>query len=262
MTTDLTRKVCGGHPVYPGHALAVALCIMHAFETPADALAKSEHGWPEALSCSDIPGAGDGAYAGVGFIRRLLDGQHIDTVVEWSREEWRRRVGPQTSNCVGAFGPGQEQADALEPKVRARAEAWLRGDFRPPMVFSIRAEYVREILAGRKRWEFRTRKPSIGDGEFALIYESRGCGRVVASFRRGRAISGSPKAVWDSATRSGGGHGISWGAYGSYFIGRERAHAVELLDVKPLDMLLPLGMRAPQAWARWKGEWPGRPEWR
>ena len=125
-----------------------------------------------------------------------------------------------------------------------------------PMVFSIRAEYCAGILEGSKRWEFRTRCPRIEPGETALIYESRGRGRIVASFRRGIIIEGTPAAAWNEVTVQGGGHGVSFNGLLDYLDGREKAFAMGLIDVRPLNIELPERMRAPQAWARWKGPWP------
>lgn len=123
---------------------------------------------------------------------------------------------------------------------------------KPPMVFSIRAEYCARILDGSKRWEFRTRRPRVETGELCYIYESRGRGRIVASFRRGRSIYATPVKLFESVRRRGGGHGIGVEPFLKYFGDRVTAYAIELLDVEPLDMPLPEGMRAPQSWARLK----------
>jgi len=122
--------------------------------------------------------------------------------------------------------------------------------FLPPMVFSIRAEYCARILDGSKRWEFRTRCPRLERGELAYIYESRGRGRIVACFERGAIVQGSPSVVWDVV---GAHRGIGRAEYDQYFAGREKAYAVGLVSVRPVEMELPKGMSAPQAWARLRG---------
>ena len=126
-----------------------------------------------------------------------------------------------------------------------------------PFVFSIRKQYVDLILAGSKRWEFRTRRPSVATGDTALIYESRGLGRIVASFVVGRVIEGWPVAVRDRVEEEARwSAGIGQREYLKYFEGYATAVAIELLSVEPLDLPLPEGMRAPQSWARYKGPWP------
>lgn len=123
-------------------------------------------------------------------------------------------------------------------------------DHLPPLVFSIRPEYVARILDGTKRWEFRRKRPTIKFGERALVYESRGRGRIVAEFTRGVIVVGRPAEVWNEVIIGGGGHGIGPDDFFRYFNGTLMAYAIQLLDVKPLDMELPAGMRAPQSWAR------------
>ena len=127
-----------------------------------------------------------------------------------------------------------------------------------PMVFSIRAEYCARILAGSKRWEFRTRMPRVSMGDVALIYESRGRGRIVAAFTVGSLLHPmSPGALWQTVeTMDPGSHGISRDAYDRYFEGRSSACAIGVESVVPLDIALPENMCPPQSWARWRGPWP------
>lgn len=127
----------------------------------------------------------------------------------------------------------------------------------PPMVFSIRAVYARRILDGSKRWEFRTRMPRVDMGDLALIYESRGRGRIVGAFTVGSLIH--PMSIVSTVRQRPpglpGGHGISVADYAAYFDGRP-AVAIGVEDPIPLDWPLPDGMAPPQSWARYEGEWP------
>jgi predicted transcriptional regulator len=125
-----------------------------------------------------------------------------------------------------------------------------------PFVFSIRAEYARRILDGEKTLEYRKRCPSCPRGSLCLIYESRGRGRIVGSFRRGVIYEGSPVNVWNMAIAYGRLGGIARSDYRSYFEGSDKAFGIEVDDVQPLDLPLPPGMSPPQSWARYKGAWP------
>jgi len=127
-----------------------------------------------------------------------------------------------------------------------------------PFVFSIREEYARRILAGDKRFEFRKSMPRFDMGDTALIYESRGRGRIVASFTVGSLIHAqSPGTLWRTIeTMDPGSQGIDREAYLKYFEGRETGVAFGVTDVRPLDLPLPADMHPPQRWARWKGSWP------
>ena len=124
MNTDV---IDGERPVYPGHGLVVALFIMKAFESPAAALARTRYGWSECVGSSDVPGAGDGAYAGARIVRMLADGRTADACVAEANRGWRGLVGPGTGNLEDAFVPGQEQADRFEQRFREMSETWLRG---------------------------------------------------------------------------------------------------------------------------------------
>lgn len=133
-----------------------------------------------------------------------------------------------------------------------------------PFVFSIKAEYARRILDGSKRWEFRKSMPGGRDrsrftmGDHALIYESRGRGRIVARFTVGSMVySMTPGAIWRTVeTMDPGSHGIALDSYREYFKGQDSAVAFGVESVVPLDIALPACMVAPQSWARWKGPWP------
>lgn len=113
------------HPEYPGHALLVALYIMRAYPSAKLALAETTHGWPDCVGCIDVPGAGDGAYAGSRLIRKIQkEPAALDAHITWSREEWKGRVGPKTGNHEYSYEPGQLQADSLEELFRAAVAHW------------------------------------------------------------------------------------------------------------------------------------------
>lgn len=125
MTTRSEREILDGEDhVYPGHGLVIAYIIMHVFDSPAAALATTEHGWPEALSSSAVPGSGDGAYAGCGVIEWMLGGMTPEDAADQADRSWRRRVQG------GAFGnrldAGQEQADRFRGRFIAKAKTWIR----------------------------------------------------------------------------------------------------------------------------------------
>lgn len=125
-----------------------------------------------------------------------------------------------------------------------------------PLVFSIRPVYLVMFFDGRKRFEFRTRRPSVEPGDVVLLYETSPTSAIVATAVVGTVHDGTPARVWELAGERGG---ITRTEFDRYFANRDRAVAVEL-DVArmKLSVPLPIGMVAPQSWARWKGEWPLR----
>ena len=125
-----------------------------------------------------------------------------------------------------------------------------------PLVFSIRPVYLAMFFDGRKRFEFRTRRPSVAPGDVVLLYETAPTSAIVATAVVGTVHDGDPASVWEIAGERGG---ITKAEFDIYFANRGRAVAVEL-EVARLTSSVPLpaGMVAPQSWARWRGEWPLR----
>ena len=145
----------------------------------------------------------------------------------------------------------------LDPTDPAKAIAWCkrrRGEPRKPFVFSIKREFVERILDGSKRFEYRTKCPSVVDGDTILIYQT-GNGGIVASAVVGNVIEGSPIGIWGHTKHAAG---IERADFDAYFDDREVAYAIPLRDVVRFDepAALPKGVRAPQSWAEWRGPWP------
>mgnify|MGYP001225517149 FL=1 len=123
-----------------------------------------------------------------------------------------------------------------------------------PLVFSIRPVHVASFRSGVKRFEYRLRLPSVQSGDLALIYETAPVSAVVATVRVGIVYDGDPADVWGATCSLGG---ITRAEFYSYIGDRTRAVAIEM-EPTWLDapVRLPVGMVAPQSWARWKGTWP------
>ena len=121
-------------------------------------------------------------------------------------------------------------------------------------VFSIHPRHVANILVGTKQYEYRTRRPSVKPGDTILIYETRPVSAVVGQATVTEVVDGCPCSTWQATSESGG---VSSEEFFKYFGQRPRAVAIGLTDVvrfaEPVP--LPKGMAAPQAWAKWQGEW-------
>jgi predicted transcriptional regulator len=123
-----------------------------------------------------------------------------------------------------------------------------------PFVFSLRGVYISMFFDRRKEVEFRTRKPDLDPGDVVLLYETAPTSMVVASAVVGDILDDSPTRIWELTGDRGG---ITRAEFGKYFHNRGRAVALELKVTRLAEPLaLPAGMSPPQAWARWKGEWP------
>lgn len=119
---QLQRDVLGSEPyVYPGHAVTIALLIIHAFPSLEAAEAKGRE-FPAALESPLIPGAGGNVYSALSLLRRLRDGLGWTDAMLLADRNW--------SLCDNQFGTdrwrrGQEQADRMKPLLHDRVGAWL-----------------------------------------------------------------------------------------------------------------------------------------
>ena len=123
-----------------------------------------------------------------------------------------------------------------------------------PFVFSIRPEYVARIFDGSKRYEYRTRRPSMRPGDLFLIYETAPVSMIVAEAWIHQVICEDPRNVWDHTAHAAG---IDRAAFDAYFLGRDYACALDISKTRwlPDPAPLPSGMAPPQSWARYKGSW-------
>jgi hypothetical protein len=78
--TGQERIVCGDIPYYPGHPITLAVQIALAFPTHA----RTEHGWPAALSSSKVDGAGGSVYSALQALDKLAKGESLETVLAWA----------------------------------------------------------------------------------------------------------------------------------------------------------------------------------
>jgi hypothetical protein len=84
----------GEWPVYPGHALTTAFCIVTHFGSLSEAMAKTgKTNYPDALTDQRIPGAGGCVWSAIYFLRYLVE-QSMDweAAVQWAADRWREET--------------------------------------------------------------------------------------------------------------------------------------------------------------------------
>ena len=118
----LERDLLGGHAIYPGHPVVLALLVTHIFPSLAAAATPTEHGWSAALGSNEITGAGDM----VSSAMRLLHGvasrtTTIEEAIAWSNKQWRESAAGGHPDRVER---GQEQVDRAMPLLQSRLETW------------------------------------------------------------------------------------------------------------------------------------------
>lgn len=111
-------------------------------------------------------------------------------------------------------------------------------------IISIKPQYVDEILAGRKRFEYRKRvfaRPV----EKVYIYASSPVSKVVGEFEIANVIEGHPEEIWEKTKQYSG---IRKTHYDRYFEGRKIAYAIEIKNMVKYEKNVKLPIRAPQSY--------------
>ena len=101
------------------------------------------------------------------------------------------------------------------------------------VILPIKPKFVKEIISGRKKYEFRkTKFKSKRKIDRVYIYSSSPEKKIVGSFKLGRVIEKTPKTLWDSFKESAG---ISEEDFFRYFEGYEKGFALEIKNLEIFD---------------------------
>ena len=113
------------------------------------------------------------------------------------------------------------------------------------LVLSIYPEYVKKILSGEKRFEFRRAMPTQKITHI-VIYATAPEKRIAAIAEVETILQASPHSLWKKTKYASG---ISRSAFRKYFNGRKQALAFKLGQVweMPLDTFLPTSFSPPQS---------------
>lgn len=113
------------------------------------------------------------------------------------------------------------------------------------LVLSIYPEYVKKILSGEKRFEFRRTKPTQKITHI-VIYATAPEKRIAAIAEVETILQASPHSLWEKTKYASG---ISRTAFRKYFNGRKQAFAFKLGQVweMPRDAFLPPSFLPPQS---------------
>ncbi|WP_232502282.1 DNA-binding protein [Aeropyrum camini] len=94
-------------------------------------------------------------------------------------------------------------------------------------LMSIRPQYARAIMAGRKKYELRRIHgvPPIEEGSIIVVYASGKVKSIIGEFEARRVIQATPEKIWSIASKPGSGVGEdAW----QYIRGAKRAIAIEV----------------------------------
>ena len=110
-------------------------------------------------------------------------------------------------------------------------------------ILSIKPEYVTEIIAGRKLYEYR-KAVFAQPVEKVYIYSSSPISKVVGEFQPVDILNGTPATIWKQTQKKSG---ITKAFYDTYFAGRQIAYAIEIKNLKIYDTPKELPFHAPQS---------------
>lgn len=103
------------------------------------------------------------------------------------------------------------------------------------ILLSIKSEYIKRIFSGKKKYEFRKRKPKKAIKK-VFVYECAPLKNIVGWFSIRRIISGSPEEVWEKCKDSSG---IVKEEYLAYCKDKEVIYAFEIYETfrfhRPMD---------------------------
>ncbi|ADU27961.1 ASCH domain-containing protein [Ethanoligenens harbinense] len=108
------------------------------------------------------------------------------------------------------------------------------------VLLSIKPEFVEEIIAGRKKFEYRKKlfKQSV---DSVVIYASKPMGLIIGEFTIDTILVETPHDLWTKTKRYSG---ITKQFFSKYFNGKERGYAIKIKKffqytdpINPFDMI-------------------------
>jgi len=100
------------------------------------------------------------------------------------------------------------------------------------VILSIKPKYVRAIIEGEKRYEFRKAIFKNRTIDRVFIYSSAPVKRIVALFEIGTILEDHPAALWEMVRDSAG---IDDAEFFSYFAGKSRGYAIGISNLQEFD---------------------------
>lgn len=100
------------------------------------------------------------------------------------------------------------------------------------VLLSIKTEFVKEIFNGTKKFEYRKVIFKNKDIKTVVIYETMPVGKIVGEFEIEQILMEHPSKIWQKTKKYSG---ITEDFYDEYFIGRDKAYAIEIKSFKKYD---------------------------
>jgi predicted transcriptional regulator len=100
------------------------------------------------------------------------------------------------------------------------------------VLLSIKPKYLKSILEGEKRYEFRKAIFKNRGIDLIYIYSSSPVKKIIGSFEVGGILEDHPRELWDNVKEYAG---IDDQDFFSYFEGKSRAFAIEIQNLQEFN---------------------------
>jgi len=101
------------------------------------------------------------------------------------------------------------------------------------VLLSIKPRYANEIIAGRKKYEFRKSRPRLAKrNQRAYIYSTAPVGRIVGAFKIRDVVQDHPKRLWSDFGNQGG---IDRKSFFDYYGKRKLGVAIEIAGLEVFE---------------------------
>ena len=100
------------------------------------------------------------------------------------------------------------------------------------VLLSIKPKYVKSIIEGEKRYEFRKTIFKNREIKRIYIYSSSPMKKIVGTFEIGKILEDHPTDLWENVKDYAG---INDREYFSYFAGKSRAFAIEIQNLQKFN---------------------------
>ncbi|CAJ5502422.1 ASCH domain-containing protein [Burkholderia pseudomallei] len=111
------------------------------------------------------------------------------------------------------------------------------------VLLSIKPEYADRIFDGSKKFEFRKTIFKNHSVTKVVVYATMPIGKVIGEFDVGDVIENTPRKLWQ---QTGTWAGISRAFFDTYFHGRTRAFAIQVINPHRYETPLDLDAIAPR----------------
>jgi|SRR5690625_304153 len=97
------------------------------------------------------------------------------------------------------------------------------------VLLSIKPDFVKEIISGNKKYEYRKSIFRRSDISSIVVYATKPYGKVVGEFEIENILVDAPENIWLKTKNYSG---ITESFFNSYFEGRQKGYAIQIKDFK------------------------------